>query len=311
MAATKKCILICDDEPDILTIVRRILETDGHEVISANDGLEVFPCLEKRMPDVLIIDRIMPGMNGLEVVSRLKESPKTSSIPVIMLTSMGKFDDVAEGYQHGADCYITKPFTKNQILNGLKLVMAARPEVPADKLKAHAVSFLRACYQLSQQTEELTSRFAAQESLSPSAWLYKGLEARLKSDQMLVGALDDDSDWRYCFHGWGVDFFNTKTGEESNLAIGPGGRSDTFDEWRVQCYIENAAERGADFIELHGVIKNHTQAVKMLLDRLSRAQWIERARAQSRKGNEEIDAQLGDRWTITEKGAQLLAPPRR
>lgn len=310
MAETKKCILCCDDEPDVLNIVKRILEGEGHEVLCVNDGIEVFPQLEKRMPDVLIIDRMMPGMNGLEVVSRLKESPKTSSLTVIMLTSMGKFDDVTEGYQHGADCYITKPFTKNQILNGLKLVMAARPELPAEKLEAHAVSFLRACYQLTKQTKELTSRFAAQESLSPSAWLYKGLEARLNLDQMLVGALDDAPDWRYCFHGWGVDFFNTKTGEEANLAIGPGGKSDTFDEWRVQCYIENAAERGTDFTDLHGEIKNHTQSLKMLLERLSRTQWIEPARAQSREGNKEIDAQLGDRWTVSKKGAQFLARPQ-
>jgi len=306
MATTKKCILVCDDEADVVNIVKRILEAEGHEVICAYDGLEVFPRLNERAPDLIIIDRMMPGMNGLEVVSRLKETPKTSSIPVIMLTSMGKFDDVIEGYQHGADCYITKPFTKNHILGGVKLVTASRPELPADKLDANAVSFLRACYQLSRRTEELTARFAAQEGLSASAWLYKGLEARLRADEMQVGVLEDEPDWRYCFHGWGVDYFNTKTGEEVNLAIGPGGRCDTLDEWRVQCFIETAAERGAGFTDLQNVIKGHMSAVKALTERLSRNQWIEPAQGQSPPANQEIDAQLGDRWIVSAQGAQLL-----
>lgn len=307
MAETKKCILVCDDEADVVNIVKRILETEGHEVVCAYDGLEVFPRLNERVPDLIIIDRMMPGMNGLEVVSRLKETPKTSSIPVIMLTSMGKFDDVIEGYQHGADCYITKPFTKNNILNGLKLVSASRPEVPEDKLEAHAVPFLRACHQLSMRAEEITARFAAAEQLSPSAWLYKGLEARLRTDEMQVGGLEDDPDWRYCFHGWGVDYFNTKTAEEVNLAIGPGGQSETFDEWRVQCYVENAAERVAGFTDLHNLVKGHAHAVKMLLEHLHKNQWIEPATGHNPEAKQEIDSQLGDRWVVSKKGTQILA----
>lgn len=306
MAETKKCILVCDDEADVVNIVKRILESEGHEVLCAYDGLEVFPRLKERTPDIIIIDRMMPGMNGLEVVSRLKESPKTSYIPVIMLTSMGKFDDVIEGYQHGADCYITKPFTKNQILNGLKLVTASRPELPEDKLQAHALPFLRACFQLGQRAEELTRRFGAADRLSPSAWLYKGLEARLHADEMQVGDLEHDPDWHYCFHGWGVDYFHGKTGEEVNLAIGPGGRSDTFDEWRVQCYIENAAERGAGFADLHNLVKGHAHAVKMLLEHLHKNQWIEPAKGQSPEAQPEIDSQLGDRWVVSKKGLQIL-----
>lgn len=309
MAEKKKRILVVDDEPDVVNIVKRILESDGHDVMCAYDGLEVFQRLQEQTPDIIVIDRMMPGMNGLEVVSRLKESPKTSAIPVIMLTSLGKFDDVAEGYQHGADCYITKPFTKNQILNGVRLVTAARPEMPSDVLDAHAGSFLRACYQLAKRAEELTAQFARAEGLSPSAWLYKGLEARVRADEMQVGSLEGDPDWRYCFNGWGVDYFNTMTGEEVNLAIGPGGRSDTFDEWRVQCYIENSAERGIDFSDLHEVIKAHANAVKMLVDKLTHNRWIEPAKAQGRQANSEIDAQLGDRWMVSEKGIQAVSRP--
>lgn len=306
MAKTNRCILVVDDEAEVVDIVKRILEAEGHEVLCAYDGLEVLRQLEERIPDIIIIDRLMPGMNGLEVLSRLKEAPKTASIPIIMLTSMEKFDDVIEGYQHGADCYITKPFTKNQILNGLKLVAASRPELPEDQLQAHARRFLRACYQLSRRSEELTRRFAAADDLSPSAWLYQALEARLRDDETRAGELEDDPDWRYCVRGWGIDYFNAKTGEEVNLAIGPGGRSDTIDEWHVQCYIENTAERGAGFADLHALVKGHAQAVKTLLEHLHKNQWIEPAQAQAPQAKPEIDSQLGDRWVVSKKGLEIL-----
>ena len=130
-AVKKKTALVVDDEPDIVSIVKTMLEGEGYEVLCAGDGLEVFALLADRIPDVLIIDRMMPGMNGMEVISRLKESSKTSSIPVIMLTSMDKFDDVTEGYKQGADGYITKPFTKAQIINGGQ---------PCSSFTSHALS---------------------------------------------------------------------------------------------------------------------------------------------------------------------------
>lgn len=306
MVATRKTVLVVDDDPDIVDIVKKMLEGEGYDVLCAYDGLEVFTRLEERIPDVFIIDRIMPGMNGLEVISRLKESPKTSSLPVIMLTSMGKFDDVTEGYQRGSDCYITKPFTKNQIVNGINLALASRPKLSGEKPEAYASAFLTACYKLSKRTEELTGLFAAQDGLSPSAWLYKWLEARLMTDQIQDGSLKSNPEWRYCFRGWGVDFHNTKTGEQVDLAIGPGGRCDTFDEWRVQCYIENEAQRGGDFIALDTVIKNHGDAVKVLMEYLLRQEWIEPARAKD-QGKKDYDAQLGDRWVVSAKGAKALA----
>ena len=306
MPTTKKTALVVDDEPDIVNIVKTMLEGEGYEVLCANDGIEVFGIVAERIPDILIIDRIMPGMNGTEVISRLKESPKTSSIPIIMLTSMDKFDDVSEGYKQGADGYITKPFTKTQIINGVNLVLASRPKLSADELKAHALAFLRACAKLSKRTEDLAGRFAAQDGLSPSAWSYKWLEARLKTDQEQVGILKTSPEWRYCFRGWGVDFQNSKTGEQADLAIGPGGRCDSFDEWRAQCYIQNQAQRGADFIDLHTTIENHSDAVRIIMEYLSRQGWIEPARAKGEGAKKELDAQLGDRWVVSDKGSKML-----
>ena len=303
---TKKTVLVVDDEQDIVSIVKTMLEGEGYEVWCANDGLEVFGLLADRIPDILIIDRMMPGMNGMEVISKLKESSKTSSIPIIMLTSMDKFDDVSEGYKGGADGYITKPFTKTQIINGVNLVLSSRPTLSAEQLKSHALAFLRACAKLSKRTEELAGWFAAQEGLPPNAWSYKWLEARLMTDKDQVGALKAAPEWRYCFRGWGVDFHNTETGEQADLAIGPGGRCDAFDEVRVQCYIQNEAQRGLDFSALHTIIENHSDAVRMIMDYLSRQQWIEPARPKAGAAKKELDPQLGDRWVISAKGSKML-----
>ncbi|MEK7378391.1 MAG: response regulator, partial [Candidatus Binatota bacterium] len=78
----KRSALVVDDEPDIVHIVKTMLEAEGFEVLCANDGSQVFGLVAQRIPDILIIDRMMPGMNGIEVISKLKESPRTASIPI-------------------------------------------------------------------------------------------------------------------------------------------------------------------------------------------------------------------------------------
>jgi hypothetical protein len=74
----------------------------------------------------------------------------------------------------------------------------------------------------------------------------------------------------------------------------------------VQCYIENAAERGAGFADLHNLVKGHAHAVKMLLEHLHKNQWIEPAKGQNPQAQPEIDSQLGDRWVVSKKGLQIL-----
>ena len=103
-----------------------------------------------------------------------------------------------------------------------------------------------------------------------------------------------------------MDFYNTQTGEQTDLAIGPGGRGDTFDEWQVQCYIENQARRGVDFMDLHRMIEQHSDAAGMLMEYLSSQQWIEHAQAKGDPAKKELDAQLGDRWIVSGKGSKML-----
>ena len=120
---TKKTIMVVDDNPDIVTIVRTILEGKGYSVASAYSGAELLSSLEKDKPDLVVLDIMMPHMDGLEVLTRLKAAPETASIPVILLTAKVQYEDVLGGYKLGADYYITKPFTSTQLINGINLLL--------------------------------------------------------------------------------------------------------------------------------------------------------------------------------------------
>ncbi len=115
--------MVVDDNPDIITIVKTILEGKGYHVLSAYSGPELLTCLESQKPDLIVLDIMMPQMDGLEVLTRLKGAPDTSSIPVILLTAKVQYEDVLGGYKLGADYYITKPFTSTQLLNGINLLL--------------------------------------------------------------------------------------------------------------------------------------------------------------------------------------------
>ena len=120
-------ILVVDDDPMIRGLVKAIMEDEGYQVELAEDGKIGVELLdsEPRPIDIklIILDVMMPGMNGLDVLTRLKLHSHTSNIPVLMLTGEDKADDIMAGYSVGADYYITKPFTRQQLLYGLNLVL--------------------------------------------------------------------------------------------------------------------------------------------------------------------------------------------
>lgn len=120
---TQRTIMVVDDNPDIITIVKTILEGKGYQVLSASSGQELLNVLPDRKPDLIILDIMMPEMDGLEVLGRLKAVTDTASIPVILLTAKVQYEDVLGGYKLGADYYITKPFTSTQLVNGINLLL--------------------------------------------------------------------------------------------------------------------------------------------------------------------------------------------
>src|SRR4051812_42312079 len=123
----EKRILVIDDDPMIRTLVKSILEPEGFNVSLAEDGLQGVELLDKEPRpigfDLIILDVVMPGMNGLDVLTRLKIHSHTQALPVLMLTGESKAEDIMNGYNVGADYYITKPFTRQQLLYGLGLVL--------------------------------------------------------------------------------------------------------------------------------------------------------------------------------------------
>jgi two-component system, OmpR family, alkaline phosphatase synthesis response regulator PhoP len=116
-------ILVVDDNEDTLRIISRILENGGYGVIVEHNGKDGLARAREVIPEAIILDIMMPGMSGMEVLERLRASPETSRIPVILLTAKAQDQDVIAGYQSGADYYMTKPFTSNQLLYGVKLVL--------------------------------------------------------------------------------------------------------------------------------------------------------------------------------------------
>ncbi len=117
-------IMVVDDEPDLLEVVKLILESDGYQVVTAGSGQEALDRLEKEKPELVLLDIIMPKMDGWEVFSRIKSNPKTTDIPVIMLTAKDQRIDKLIGlHVVRVDDYITKPFGRSELLERIKHVL--------------------------------------------------------------------------------------------------------------------------------------------------------------------------------------------
>lgn len=116
-------ILVVDDSADIALISARMLTQRGFIVITATGGVEALTLVARQRPSCILLDVMMPGMSGLDVLRELKVDPETATIPIIMVTAKSTDDDLLSGYQQGADYYITKPFTADELVYGVNLVL--------------------------------------------------------------------------------------------------------------------------------------------------------------------------------------------
>ena len=116
-------LLVIEDEEHIRKIVEYNLKLDGFEVFMASNGREGLDIARKKKPDVILLDWMMPEMNGLEVLSELKHNRKTEHIPVFMLTAKGMLGDMDRAFDVGADDYITKPFDPINLGKNIKKKM--------------------------------------------------------------------------------------------------------------------------------------------------------------------------------------------
>jgi DNA-binding response OmpR family regulator len=122
-------ILVVDDEPDIIEIVRLRLEQNGHVVLSAPNGQAALMAAVTHKPDLVILDVMMPGLDGFEVLRRLKNGAHTGGVPVVMLTAKSDFPSVAQGWSLDADNYVTKPFQVDDLSKIVKDVLIARGRI--------------------------------------------------------------------------------------------------------------------------------------------------------------------------------------
>ncbi len=120
-------VLVVDDEPRMIHFIRLNLEHDGYEVIEATSGTEALDNLRDRLPDLILLDVMMPEMDGFETLQLLRE---ISTVPVIMLTAKGEEEDRVRGLELGADDYITKPFSPREMVSRVRAVIR-RTETPS------------------------------------------------------------------------------------------------------------------------------------------------------------------------------------
>ena len=126
--ADRRRVLVVDDEPDVLLLCRVNLEFEGYEVMEASDGVEAMSRVRERRPDVILLDVMMPRMDGWQVLTELKADEALQDIPVVMLTAKVQDQDQIRGWSSGASEYITKPFSPLSLSQVLEDVLADGPD---------------------------------------------------------------------------------------------------------------------------------------------------------------------------------------
>lgn len=128
MARTQ--ILVVDDEPDILELVQYNLMRDNYDVVCVETGEEALARVSTRPPHLIVLDLMLPGVDGLEVCRTLKRDSRTATIPVVMLTARGEEADIVAGLELGADDYLTKPFSPRILLARIRAVLRRQQPEP-------------------------------------------------------------------------------------------------------------------------------------------------------------------------------------
>jgi two-component system, OmpR family, alkaline phosphatase synthesis response regulator PhoP len=135
----KEHLLVVEDEEDIRELLKYNLEKDGYQVVGVATGEEALQAVRVRWPDLILLDLMLPGIDGLEVCRRIKGAAPTQHLPVIMLTAKGEEADIVTGLELGADDYMTKPFSPRVLLARVRAVLRRRSLAPppaTESLKA-------------------------------------------------------------------------------------------------------------------------------------------------------------------------------
>lgn len=124
----KPLVLIADDDPDILLLISLTLERDGYDVMVARDGLTAYEAAVERLPHLVVLDMMMPGIDGCEVARRLRANDSTKDVPIVIVTAFAEESQAAMALEAGADAYVKKPFSPRELLSKTaSLLLERRP----------------------------------------------------------------------------------------------------------------------------------------------------------------------------------------
>jgi two-component system alkaline phosphatase synthesis response regulator PhoP len=133
MLTSNKRILVVDDERHIVRLIQVNLEREGYQVLTAFDGKDGLQKAKGEKPDLVVLDVMMPYMDGFEVLKSMKADPVTAEIPVIMLTAKAQDADVFRGWSSGVDCYLTKPFNPMELLTFVRRIFQSYEDDTGEK----------------------------------------------------------------------------------------------------------------------------------------------------------------------------------
>lgn len=190
---TSGTILVIDDEKDLQELVRYNLEKDGYDVIVARDGTSGLDIALRHRPDLIVLDLMMPGMDGLEVCRRLRSDDRGRKVPLIMLTAKATEADRVVGLELGADDYVTKPFSPRELVARVKAILrrSVTGAEPTEVIRRGELVIDVACHQVKYAGEpiELTAtEFRILQFLSSKPGRV------LKRDEIIEAALERNSD---------------------------------------------------------------------------------------------------------------------
>lgn len=152
----KPSVLVVEDGEALATLLRYNLEKEGYEATVAADGEEAMLAIEERMPDVVLLDWMLPNVSGMEVCRRLRSQQETRNLPVIMLTARGEESDRLRGLETGADDYVVKPFSMAELVARIRAVLRRiRPGLAADRLQHGHIVLDRVAHRVTRDGREL------------------------------------------------------------------------------------------------------------------------------------------------------------